>query len=308
MWQVLPNTRCELGESPFWHPTERSLYWVDIPGRAVLRTRGDISAAHTEVERWPLPSEPGCMAPARTGGLVIALREGIYRAREWGGALQQIVAADYDTATMRFNDGKCDPLGRFWAGTLNEPKTERNATLYCLDARGARTPTVTRMANAATTANGLGFSPDGRTAYWSDTAAHAIRAWDWDADTNALSRERVFRQFETKPPGWTPANGIPYQGRPDGATVDAAGDYWAALFEGAQLLRLSPAGEEREALPLPVQCPTMPCFGGDDLRTLFVTSARKGRPDAEIERMPASGSVLMQRTAGPGLAVSFYDD
>ncbi|RZI74049.1 MAG: SMP-30/gluconolactonase/LRE family protein [Variovorax sp.] len=305
MWQTLPGSQCELGESPFWHPAERSLYWIDIPGRAVLRTRGEVGGS---IERWALPEEPGCIAPARRGGLVIALRSGLHRAKEWGGALQMLAPADYDTATMRFNDGKCDPLGRFWAGTLNEAKDNPNATLYCLDARNGRAPAVSRMANHATTANGLAFSPDGGTAFWADTAAHAIRAWDWHAVNNTLSHERMFRQFDLKPEGWTPDGGVPYQGRPDGATIDAAGDYWAAMFEGAQLLRLGPAGATRESVALPVQCPTMPCFGGDDLRTLFVTTARKGRPAAEIQRLPASGSVIHARVDTPGLPVSFFED
>ncbi|MEP6723835.1 MAG: SMP-30/gluconolactonase/LRE family protein [Variovorax sp.] len=307
MWHVLPNSLCELGESPFWHPQERSLYWIDIPGRAVLRTRGEIGA-DVAVERWALAEEPGCIAPAKRGGLVLALRSGIHRAKAWGGALQMLAPADYDTATLRFNDGKCDPLGRFWAGTLNEPKDKANATLYCLDARGGRAPVVTKMANAATTANGLGFAPDARTVYWADTAAHAVRAWDWAGEANALTHECVFHQFDMKPAGWTPESGVPYQGRPDGATLDAAGDYWGAMFEGAQLLRLSPSGDVREAIALPVQCPTMPCFGGDDLRTLFVTSARKGRPAAEIARLPASGSVIQQRVVTPGLPVAFFED
>ena len=116
-WTPLADSLCQLGESPFWHPHERSLYWVDIPQCTVLRTRGDGDAA--VIERWRLPSEPGCMAPARNGGLVLALRDGIYRARQWGGELVLLARADYDTRTMRFNDGKCDALGRFWAGTLN---------------------------------------------------------------------------------------------------------------------------------------------------------------------------------------------
>ena len=271
----------------------------------MLRTRGEIGGS---IERWPLPGEPGCIAPARRGGLVIALRSGIHRAKEWGGALQMLAPADYDTATMRFNDGKCDPLGRFWAGTLNEAKDKPSAALYCLDARDERVPLATRMADHATTANGLAFSPDGGTLYWADTAAHVVRAWDWDGAGNTLSRERVFRQFDVKPEGWTPDSGVPYQGRPDGATVDAAGDYWAAMFEGAQLLRLGPDGEPRESLALPVQCPTMPCFGGDDLRTLFVTTARKGRPAAELGRLPASGSVIHMRVESAGLPVAFFED
>ncbi|AMM24561.1 SMP-30/gluconolactonase/LRE family protein [Variovorax sp. PAMC 28711] len=306
MWTTLQDSQCELGESPFWHPQERSLYWVDIPGRAVLRTRGEIGMA--TVERWLLPSEPGCMAPARSGGLVIALRDGIYRAREWGGELTLLAGVDYDTRTMRFNDGKCDALGRFWAGTLNEAKDRPNATLFCLDARDGKAPSVTAMAGDATTANGLAFSADRRTVYWSDTAAHAIRAWDWDSEPNTLTNPRVFQQFAPKPSGWTPSSPVRYQGRPDGATLDAEGCYWAAMFEGGQLLRFNAAGEQVAAIATPVQCPTMPCFGGDDLKTLFVTSARRGRPAEEIEQRPASGCVVSMHVATPGMSVSFFED
>ncbi|GAA4358096.1 SMP-30/gluconolactonase/LRE family protein [Variovorax defluvii] len=296
MWTSLNDSLCELGESPFWHPQERSLYWLDIPGRTVLRTRGEIGNA--TVERWPLPTEPGCMAPAASGGLVIALRDGIYRAPAWGGPLTLLARVDHDVRTMRFNDGKCDPQGRFWAGTINEAKDRASAALYCLDARGG-TPRLERMAQGVTTANGLAFAPDARTLYWADTPAHRVSAWDWDAEANRLSHERVFRQFE-------PKSNSPYQGRPDGATVDAQGHYWAAMFEGGQLLRLSPAGEQVAALPVPVQCPTMPCFGGEDLRTLFVTSARRGRPADELARLPASGQVLAMRTEVSGLPVRFF--
>ncbi|MBO9516215.1 MAG: SMP-30/gluconolactonase/LRE family protein [Variovorax sp.] len=306
MWTTLTDTPSQLGESPFWHPAERSLYWLDIPGRAVLRTRGDIH--QPAIERWDMPTEPGCMAPARSGGLVIALRDGVYRAREWGGTLKRLARADHDVLTMRFNDGKCDPLGRFWAGTLNEAKDRANAVLYCLDARGGRAPTLQPMANEATTANGLAFSPEGDTLYWADTAAHRVDAWTWAARANTLSRRRVFRQFDRKPPGWSPESPQRYQGRPDGATVDAEGHYWVAMFEGGQLLRFAPSGEQVAALPTPVQCPTMPCFGGDDLRTLFVTTARRGRPAAELELRPASGHVLSMRVDTPGLPVQFFDD
>lgn len=306
MWTTLHDSQCELGESPFWHPLERSLYWLDIHGRAVLRTRGEIGDA--TVERWALPSEPGCMAPARRGGLVIALRDGLYRAMEWGGDLALLARADHDTRSMRFNDGKCDALGRFWAGTLNEAKDKPNATLYCLDARGGRTPTFTPMAGDSTTANGLAFSSDQRTVYWSDTAAHVIRIWDWDAEPNALTNPRVFRQFDPKPPDWTPSSPVRYQGRPDGATLDTEGAYWAAMFEGGQLLRFDATGEQIAAVATPVQCPTMPCLGGDDLKTLFVTSARRGRPAEEIEQRPASGCVVSMRVATPGVPVSFFDD
>lgn len=306
MWQPLANSQSELGESPFWHPDERSLYWLDIPGRAVLRTRGELAGG--TVERWPLPTEPGCMAPARSGGLVIALRDGIYRAREWGGALQPMARVAHDVRTMRFNDGKCDPLGRLWAGTINEAKDAASARLYCLDARSGREPRLEVMAEGATTANGLAFAPDARTMYWADTPTHTVRAWNWEPQANLLSNERVFRRFPGKPEGWSADRPEGYGGRPDGASVDAQGRYWVAMYEGGQVLCLDAGGTPLQALPVPAQCPTMPCFGGDDLRTLFVTTGRHGRGSAELARLPDSGSVLHTRVDSPGLPVNFFDD
>jgi len=293
-----------LGESPFWHPQERLLYWVDIPGRTLLR--GD--PASGERERWDMPSEPGCIAPVGGGGLVIALRDGIYRARNWGGALQLLARFPHDPATTRFNDGKCDSLGRFWAGTLYEPKDKRNADLWCLDMRSGK-PEVSLKAINATTANGVVWTPDDRRAFWSDTPRHLIHTWDFEADTGVLRRHRVFREFAPKPPGWSAADpgAGRYGGRPDGAAMDSAGRYHCAMFEGSRLLRIDADGEGSESLPLPVVCPTMPCFGGDDLRTLFVTTAREKRPDAELRRTPLAGRVLQARVEVPGLAVHFFD-
>ncbi|VWX59293.1 Gluconolactonase [Burkholderiales bacterium 8X] len=306
MWTVLQDSLSQLGESPFWHPIERSLYWLDIPGRQVLRTRGDIASA--TVERWAMPSEPGCMAPARRGGLVIALRDGIYRADEWGGELRLLAAVDHDVRTMRFNDGKCDPEGRFWAGSMNEKKDSATAALYCLESIRDAGALLTRMANEATTANGLAFANGGRRMYWADTPAHVIRTWRRELPANRLHDREVFKQFEPKPAGWTPEGSLHYDGRPDGATIDAEGCYWVAMYEGGQLMRFSPAGELLSTLAVPVQCPTMPCFGGDDLQTLFVTTARQGRPQAELAQRPASGQVLSMRVDVPGVAVHFFDD
>ena len=313
-WTSLEDSFCQLGESPFWHPLEHALYWLDIPGRTVLRAtlhEGDGPPRARAVERWTLPSEPGCMAPARSGGLVIALREGIHRARAWGGALELLEPAIHDPRTMRFNDGKCDALGRFWAGTINEAKDGAIAALHCLDLRPGRpsdAPRFATMAGQVTTANGLAFSPDARTVYWADTPAHRVRAWDWDAETNTLTGERTFARFDTRSEGGSSAPPARYDGRPDGATVDRQGHYWVAMFEGAQLLRFSPAGERVEALAVPARCPTMPCLGGADLRTLFVTTASKGRPAEELARLPESGRVLATRVATPGLPVRFFED
>ena len=306
-WQPVSQAPDGLGESPFWQPQERLLYWVDIPGRQLRRCDGRGGA----VQSWAMPSEPGCIAPARSGGLVIALRDGIYRATHWGGELLQTVPFDHDGATTRFNDGKADPLGRLWAGTMYEPRDKRLASLFSIDCRpdngeGGQ-PLVREQLDDAIIANGLAWSPDARSLYWSDTPGHVVHAWDWDAASCNLANKRVLRQFAGKPVGWQPGD-AGYGGRPDGAAVDRDGNYWCAMFEGGRLCKLSPAGARLAEIALPQRCPTMPCFGGDDLRTLYVTSASHGRSAAELQALPLSGHVISMRMEVPGLPVNFFSD
>ena len=308
-WQTLNPLTYQLGESPFWHPLEQMLYWVDIAAKTILRANVYMGT----VETWEMPSEPGCLAPAALGGLVIALRNGIFRAREWRGGLDPVTTLPYDTGSVRANDGKCDPRGRFWVGTLDETKTAHAAALYSVDARSGRVPQVQRHVGDALTGNGLAWSPDERTAYWTDTASHAIRAWDCDLQTNTLTAPRTFQQFAPKPAGWTwsPAsasNAVPYGGRPDGAAVDVQGHYWVALYEGQRLCRFAPDGRLVAQYPTPAVCPTMPCFGGEDLKTLYLTSARRGRSADELAAFPDSGCVFSTRVDVPGLAVNMYQD
>lgn len=301
-WRALSPDTYELGESPFWHPQERTLYWVDIPGKKVLRAPMNGGA----VQAWDMPSEPGCIAPAASGGLVLALRHGVFRAREWGGLLTPITTLPYDTATIRANDGKCDALGRFWVGTIDEPKASRAAELYSIDCRGGA-PVVQRQAGDALTANGLAWSPDNRTLYWADTPSHVVHAWDFDLETNMLTAHRTHLQLPAKPAGWSFTQ-TGYGGRPDGAAVDVQGNYYAAMFEGARIGKFAPDGTLLAEIATPAQCPTMPCFGGEDLQTLYVTTARHGRSAAELERYPQSGGVFSMRLETPGLPVNFFVD
>jgi sugar lactone lactonase YvrE len=293
VWQALPVPPSLLGESPFWHPDEAALYWCDIPGKALHRWH-PASTAHRE---WHLPSEPGCCAPLPGGDLLLAMRDGLFRFDPASGERRRVSAAPYDAAKERFNDGKADPQGRLWVGTIFEPRQPAAAALYRWG--GGR---LDRVAGDITVSNGLAFAPDGRTLYWADTQAHRISAWDFDGSDGTLSRGRVFAQFPPKTPEQDLAT---YGGRPDGAAVDAEGAYWVAMFEGQRLLRLAADGTLLQELPLPVRCPTMPCFGGPDLRTLFVTTSRNGRPAAELAVQPLAGQVLMRRVDVPGLPVNF---
>ncbi|NBO42997.1 MAG: SMP-30/gluconolactonase/LRE family protein, partial [Betaproteobacteria bacterium] len=240
-WQRLTSKPDGLGESPFWHPEENCLYWVDIPGQRLRRMAMSADlACEQKVENWSLGEEPGCFAPATQGGWVIATRSGVYRAHTWGGPKRLLAAAPYDTAKLRFNDGKCDPAGRFWMGSMFEPRNQDAAVLYALQADGR----LEAKADHATVANGLAWSPDGRTLYWSDTGAHCIRAWDYDLHTQTMSRERVFAQFPLKPKDWAygSANAQTYLGRPDGAAVDTEGFYYSAMYEGHRLAKFAPDG------------------------------------------------------------------
>lgn len=309
-WQTVSPETFLLGESPFWHPQEQTPYWVDIPGKMVCRANVYMGT----VERWDMPCEPGCIAPASNGGMVIALRDGVFRAREWRGALELITTLPYDTATVRANDGKCDALGRFWVGTIDEPKASRAGALFSIDCRAGGSPQVQQHAGDALTGNGLGWSPDGRTTYWADTPNHVIHAWSFDVLANGLSAHRIFQQLPPKPADWQwnaprGTNCLPaYQGRPDGAAVDVEGNYYAAMFEGQRICKFAPDGQLLAEIPIPAMCPTMPCLGGEDGKTLYVTTARYNRSAAELAAFPLSGCVFSTRVDIPGLPVNSFAD
>lgn len=283
-----------LGESPFWHPDEQCLYYCDIPGHELLR----LDPATQRLDRWAFPTDVACCAPAMGGGLVLGMRDGLWHFdTRPGGDGRLLSTPPYDPTFERFNDGKADPWGRFWVGTIFEPRKPPNAALYCF-AFGE----LTREADGVTVSNGLGWSPDGRTMYWSDTTSHTIFALDFDIGTGELSRRRVFARFAQRVPE-QPLDA--YGGRPDGAAVDAEGGVWVSMFEGGRLVRLDPDGRIEREVVLPVRCPTMPCFGGPDLKTLYVTTSRHNRPGEELAAQPLAGHVLSMRVEVPGLPVNF---
>lgn len=284
-----------LGESPVWHPVEQALYWTDIPGRALHRH----DPASSQHRQWAFETEVGSLAPMRDGGLLLARRDGLWQFDPDTGASHALATAPYDTRHERFNDGKCDPQGRFWVGTIYEPREPALAALYRFDtSRGLQ-----RMASDITVGNGLGWSPDGRTLYYSDTKAHTVYAHDFDSASGDLGARRVFARFPPKEPG---QNLDAYGGRPDGAAVDVDGAYWCAMFEGQRLLRLSPGGAVLREVRLPVRCATMPCFGGPDLKTLYITTSREKRPADELATQPLAGRVLTLRVDVAGLPANCF--
>ena len=282
-----------LGESPVWHPTERALYYCDIPGHRLHRF--DPVSGH--LAHWSFDTDVASLAPMLGGALLLALRDGLWRFDPLTGARERLVEPPYEPATERFNDGKCDPQGRFWVGTIYEPRDPPRAALYCWS-RGA----LAKQRDGITVSNGLAWSPNGRTMYWSDTKAHTVYAFDFDPASGALAHRRIFASFPLRETGQVLDA---YGGRPDGAAVDAEGCYWVAMFEGQRLLRLSPEGAIVREVRLPVRCPTMPCFGGPELKTIYITTARQNRPANELADQPWAGCVLALDVDVPGLPVNF---
>lgn len=288
--RLVLDARAELGECPLWSADEQALYWVDIAGRAIHR----FDPATREDRPWPMPSEPGCIALASDQTLIAALRDGFHRFDPRTGSLTRIADAPYDQATMRFNDGRCDARGRFWAGAMFEPRTTEAAAMWCLDQGRIREGWGPRTGLGVKVSNGLAFSPDGCWVYQSDTPNHVIHRFPFDADAGTVGPRGTFARL----PDNRGESG--YGGRPDGAAIDTQGNYWSAQYEGARVLRFDPTGRITGILRVPVKRPTMVAFGGRNLTTLYVTTAREGASAAELAEFPHSGGLYAIDMGKPG--------
>ncbi|KAF3999783.1 SMP-30/gluconolactonase/LRE family protein [Glaciimonas immobilis] len=277
------DNRAKLGECPRWDEINQRLYWVDILAPALHC----FSPSTGEHQTLSVAEHIGCFSLADDGGFVAGMRSGIWLLNALGEQVKKLADNPEDQAHSRFNDGRCDRQGRFWAGTLDEPKAGNNAHLYRLDARG-----LAAVDAGLLTSNGLAFSPDQRWIYHSDTPAFVIYRHPYDADSGAVGTREEWVRFKPT------AND---RGRPDGAAVDSEGYYWSTLYEGGRVVRISPDGEIVETYRLPVLCPTMCAFGGTDMRTLYVTSASQGRPATELTQYPQSGGVFAMRVEVAGL-------
>jgi sugar lactone lactonase YvrE len=296
--QPVGNTVAQLGECPLWSVAEQVLYWVDIPGRAIHR----FNPTTREESMWPMPSEPGCIALSKSGGLIAALRHGFHRFNPATGALEKIAGAPYDPAQFRFNDGRCDAAGRFHAGAMFEPRTDERAAMFVLERGRVQEAWGPRDGWGVKVSNGLAFSADGRTLFQSDTPNHVIYQFDVDAKLGSVFNRRVFAQ---RPANRTDPD---YGGRPDGAAIDAEGCYWSAQIEGAQVLRYSHEGTVIGRVSVPARRTTMLAFGGKDLRTMFITTAREGATEAEMARFPDAGRLFAIDLPMAGRAEPMYRD
>jgi sugar lactone lactonase YvrE len=286
---VALDIRAELGECPVWSVEEQALYFVDIKGRALHR----FDPATGEHRAMAMPEEIGCCAFVKGGGFIAGFRSGLWLLDREGRPGAKLADNPEDQRTSRFNDGRIDPAGRLLAGTIDEPKAGGNAHLYRYDRRG-----LVALAGGLLTSNGVAFSPDGRFLYHSDTPTFTVWRYAYDPATGEATDKTLFVRLDPTDTD---------RGRPDGAAVDQEGCYWTALFEGGRIQRYSPDGRLLAEYPVPARCPTMVCFGGPDLKTLYVTSARTGRSDEELAELPHSGSLFAMRVDVPGLPESKFD-
>ena len=261
-----------LGEGALWCPREQVLWWIDVSSVILWR----FAPASGRVEHWPLPKRAGSFALRGERGLLFAFQKGFATLDVPGGDFTWRDVPGIAFGDERFNDGKVDRAGRFWAGTLDRNVSRAIGQLYRLgtDYR------VTVMDRGFTVSNGIGWSPDDRVMYFTDTTARRIYRYDFDLGSGQVSNRRVFVEAE------------PGHGGPDGMTVDAQGYVWSAQFDRWCIHRYAPDGSLERSIRMPVQRPTTCMFGGPDLATLYVTSARVGlAADADLTQ-PQAGNLF----------------
>ncbi len=276
-----------IGEGPLWVVGEQRLYWLDLGAAAIWRL--DPASGRNERVNAKLEGYVGGMVERASGGFVIVDHRGAYHFDHRTGALSRLgeLAAAPDTV---FNDVKCDRNGNLWTGTKHLGETDGIGSLYRLN-RDLSTDTID---TGLVCANGPAFSPDGRYAYFTDSPAFAIYRYAIDTRGGAVGPREIFART-TKD-----------EGEPDGMTVDAEGCLWVALWGGWRIRRYTPDGKVERDVMLPIPQPTAPAFGGPDMKTMFVTSARRGLDGAALAAAPLSGSVFAVETDVRGLVESRF--
>lgn len=282
--------RATLGEGPLWDPRTDTLYWVDIVAGAVFAKGPDTR----EPIRIETGAQTGCLGLTEDPGVLVAgLRTGWHLLNLASGGLSFLADPEADRPACRFNDGAVDPAGRFWTGSLEDSESEPLGRLYRLD--NAASPAAHATADEGFyCSNGIDWSPDARWMYFVDSRADVIYRYAFDLDTGGLGERRVFAD----------TSGL--AGIPDGLRVDAAGDVWCAMWDGAQVVRFAPDGSVAGHRPVPVLRPTSIAFGGPGLRTMFVTSASYGLTEDQLAAWPLSGSVLRCDAEVPGLPSNHF--
>ena len=282
------DARAALGEGAIWNESLQRLHWVDIAGHRVFT----FDPATGENHAADVGAMVGTVVPRARGGLMLALHQGFAALDPATGRVRPLPPPpEHDPAKARFNDGKCDPAGRFWAGTMSFVKGRALGALYRLDPDGAQRV----MLRDVRTSNGIVWSLDRRTMYYIDTPLMRVDAFDYDEATGAIAARRPALAI---PPGI---------GRPDGSTLDAEGMLWIAMWAGGRVTRWNPrTGELLRTIRVPAGNVTSCAFGGPRLDTLFITTARDGLTEAQLAAQPLAGGLFRIRPGVPGLPAPAY--
>jgi sugar lactone lactonase YvrE len=276
---LLLDSKAVLGESPSWDAARECLYWVDVyAGHLhVYDPRSGDDRIHA------LGKMIGCVAPARSGKLMLALRDGLATFDLSTDRLTYLAQPELALPGNRFNDGKCGPGGRFVAGTMDDAEKENTGSLYSLSPNG----TLKTLIGGVGISNGLTWSPDYKTFYFIDTPTHHVMAYDYDLGSGEIANPRL-------------AVSIPAEfGWPDGMTSDTKGRLWVALWGGAALSVWEPGtGQLVERISIPAKNVSSCVFGGPGRNQLYVTSARKGLDEAALTAYPATGFAVSDQPNG----------
>lgn len=280
--ELIMDAKATLGEGPSWDQEKNLLYWVDILGKKIHIFDPKSKSNNTiEVDHYV-----GAAVPKKSGGLMLALQNGFYSMNLDSQQLTPIVDPEEHLLNNRFNDGKCDVSGRFWAGTMALDDSFGAGSLYCLEV----TNTVKTKVEKVTTSNGITWSPDNKTMYYTDTPTNQIVAFDFDIESGSINNKRVVVNIPRE------------MGYPDGMTSDIEGMLWIAHWEGSQVSRWNPVtGNLLESIALPAPLVTSCAFGGENMEELFVTTARVGLTQETLQKYPHSGGVFSIKTGVKGL-------
>ena len=271
-----------LGECTIWCDRDQVLWWVDIRGPSLKR----FNPSNGEVRAIALSEAIGSFGLTRSGSTMIAgMKSGLYMLDPASGALTLLSAPERDIPGNRFNDGRCDRGGRFWAGTMSDGPREPTGSLYRLDADRS----CANLRRGIVIPNSIAWSPDDRVMYFADTYVSTIWAYDFDLAAGAMRNERVFADCSNQP------------GRPDGSCVDADGCLWNAEYGDSRVVRHTPDGKVDCVIELPVSNPTCCCFGGKDFDTLYISTARQRLTSEQLAREPLAGGLFAARPGVRGL-------
>ena len=281
-WDVVAECGNELGEGPRWDPSSSTLLWVDILGRLVQRL--DPVTGHWTT--WATDQTPGAVVTRAGGGLALCLEDGVWLVDSDAGVPRRFVSLEPDDPETRSNDAKTDRRGRLWVGTMANDAAPSRGALYRVTADGS----VLRVLSQVTISNGMAWSPDDTRMYYIDTTTFRVDVLDYDADAGEATNRRTLVEL--------PERG----GLPDGMTIDTDGCLWVAFFGGWAVRRYTPDGRLDREIRLPVAQITSCAFGGPRLEDLYVTSARVGLSESELQLQPLAGALFVVRPGVGGFA------